>query len=264
MLTKIHWLTFVLISIAFIINPQNPTASTTPDVKYEGKRLSVHADGVVLDQLLSMVAEQTGTQFSYDDLVADIDVYANFENNSLADGIRRILRQFNYAVIYDGSGHVKSVLVLNGQGASSKSPGSQTGLFASQLQNDMYEILETHPDQLEAPPNDMFATHPDQEDTTPFSAQGSAQDAGDQDSAPPGVDENDTPPQGEESPSPMVDPDVSPKTGEETLKPVVDPNVTPPPGEKPLEQEPKAESTFPSDTQEQAVPEANSKSSSMD
>ena len=181
MLTKIHWLTFVLISIAFIINPQNPTASTTPDVKYEGKQFSVHASGVPLEQLLSMVEKHTGIQFSYDDLVADIDVYANFENSSLTDGILRILRQFNYAVIYDGSGHVNYVLVLNRQGASSKNPGYQTGLFASRQQIDMDEILGTHPDQLEAPTNDIFATHPDQEDTTPFSEQVSRQDASGQD-----------------------------------------------------------------------------------
>ena len=216
MLTKIQWLAFVLISIAFIINPQNSTASTSPDVKYEGKRLSVHADGVVLDELLSMVAEQTGIQFSYDDLVADIDVYANFENSSLADGIRLILRQFNYAVIYDGSGHVKYVLVLNRQGAPSKIPADQTELYALQQDtdiNDTPEIFSEQPVQVEAPSDTI--SFPDPEQSSPSSNQLSEQ----------GTSEHDM------SPAQYMPPGAEygiPPGGEAPL--VVDPDLPPPPG----------------------------------
>jgi len=212
MLTKIQWLAFVLISIAFIIKPQNPTASTTPDVKYEGKRLSVHADGVVLDELLSMVAEQTGIQFSYDDLVADIDVYANFENSSLADGIRRILLHFNYAVIYDRSGHVKYVLVLNRQRASSKNPADhQTELYASQQETDINNTSEIFPEQsvqVEAPPDTI--SFPDPEHSSPSSNQLSDKGASEQD-MPPGANEYGIPPGGEASL--VVDPNLSPPPG---------------------------------------------------
>lgn len=236
MLTRISWFTFVLISLFFIANLQIPAAATIAHVDFDGKRLSVHADGVALGQLLSTMAEQTGVQFSYDDLVADIVIYANFDSSPLPDGIRRILSQFNHAVIYDRSGQVKYVLVLRRQGASSKSAGSQTGQLASHRQIDMDEISRTLPDQLEAPSNDISATYPDQEETTPSSEQVSWQEASGNDLAPPPeADESDIPLQGEESPTPMVDPNGTPMTGEEPLESVVNSNLAPPPpGEEPL------------------------------
>ena len=235
MLTKIHWLTFVFIAICFIINPQSPTASTTADVKYDGKRLSVHASGVPLEQLLSTVEKHTGIQFSYNELLAETNVYANFENNSLDEGVRRILLQFNYAVIYTGSGHMKTVLVVNRKRASSKNPADQTELYASQQQTDTNDIPVTILEQGEAPPNDIPIALADQEGAPPFSGQVTGQGTRERD-IPPGAKEGVTPPPGEEHLAPVVDPNVTPPPGEESLKLVVDPNVTPPPGEEPLEQ----------------------------
>ena len=118
MLTRIYWFAFVFISVCFVANLQTPLASTTAHVDYDGKRLSVRSDGVALEQVLSLVEEQTGVRFSYDTISAETIVYANFENNTLADGIKRILSQFNHAMVYDGSGHIRTVLVLDRQMAS--------------------------------------------------------------------------------------------------------------------------------------------------
>ncbi len=233
MSTKIHWLTFVFIAICFIINPQSSTASTTADVKYDGKRLSVNAIGVPLEQLLSMVEKHTGVEFSYDDLLAETNVYANFENNSLDEGIRRILLQFNYAVIYNGSGHMETILVFNRQRASSKNPADQTELYASQQEtdiNDMSETFSEPPEQVEAPPDDISIKFPDPEQSSPFSEQPSEKGTSLND-IPPGANENVIPPPGEEALSPVVDPNVTPPPGQEHIAPVVDQNVTPPPGE---------------------------------
>ena len=171
MSTKIHWLTFVFIATCFIINPQSSTASTSADVKYDGKRLSVHASGVPLEQLLSMVEKYTGIEFSYDDLLAKTNVYANFENNSLDEGVRRILLQFNYAVIYNGSGHMRTILVLDRRRASSKNPADQTELYASQQQTDIDDIPVSILEPVETPPNPISIALSDQEDAPPFSGE---------------------------------------------------------------------------------------------
>ena len=238
MLTKIYWFTFVLVSIFFVINPQSPVASTTTDVKYDGKRLSVQASGIPLEQLLSMVEKQTGIHFSYDDLLAETNVYANFENNSLADGVRRMLLQFNYAAIYDESGHIKTVWIVNRKRGSSESRGDQIDLYESQQQtviNDIMDVSETIPDQEDAPPDYIAVTLADQEGAPPFSEQVSGQEASGHD-IPPGANESvTTPPPGEEPLKPVVDPNASPPPGEEALAPVVDTSVTPPAGQKPLE-----------------------------
>ena len=118
MLTRIYWFAFVFISVFFVFNLQTPLASTTAHVDYDGKSLSVHADGATLGQLLSLIEEQTGVRFSYDTVSAETIVYANFENNTLADGVKRILSQFSHAIVYNESGHIRTVLVLERQMAS--------------------------------------------------------------------------------------------------------------------------------------------------
>ena len=246
MLTKIHWLTFVFIAICFIINPQSLTASTNAEVKYDGKQLSVHASGVSLDQLLTMVEKHTGIQFSYDDLAAETNVYANFDNNSLDEGVRRILLQFNYAVIYNGSGHIKNVLVLNRQMASSKNPADQTELYALQQEtdiNDTSEIFSEQPVQAEAPSDTI--SFPDPEQSSPSSEQLSEKETSEHDLSP----EKDMPPGAEYGTPP----------GGEAQSLVVDPNLSPPPGA--LVEEDSNSSSPPgaetSATEEQAAPQAS-------
>ena len=158
MLARMYWFALVLISIYLIINVQAPSASTTARVDYDGKRLSVHADGVALGELLSMVEKQTGVRFSYDDSLAETIVYANFENNVLADGIKRILSQLNHAIVYDGSGDIRTVLIVGCQMASLESQGNQEELYASQ------------------PENDISVTLSEQEEAMPFSVQGPGQE----------------------------------------------------------------------------------------
>jgi hypothetical protein len=238
MLTKIYWFTFVFIAISFITNPQSPTASTTADVKYDGKRLSVHADGVALGQLLSMVKKHTGIQFSYNELLAEMNVYANFENNVLPDGIRRILLQFNYAAIYDGSGHIKKVWVLNRQRGSSKSPVDQARLNTSQQETEINDMSGTFSDPVEAPPEDISTTLPDPEQSSPFPEQVFEQGAKVLD-IPPGAEQHRAyvdmiPPPGAESVAPVVNQNLSPPPGAEPLAPVVNQNLSPPPGAEPL------------------------------
>lgn len=132
MLTRIYWVAFIFISVLFVVNLQTPLASTTAHVDYDGKSLSVHADGAALGQVLSLIEEQTDVRFSYDTISAETIVYANFENNTLADGIKRILSQFNHAMVYNGSGHIRKVLVLNRQMASLQRHRNQGEVNVSQ------------------------------------------------------------------------------------------------------------------------------------
>ena len=269
MLKKIYWLTFIfiLISISFINKPQIPAAATSADVKYDGERLSVHAEEFPIGQLLSMLEKQTGILFSYDDSLAEETVFANFENNSLADGIRRILLQFNYATIYDESGQYKYILILKRKRASSKYSGDPTALHASQQQSDINDIPVTFLEQVEPPPDAMPVAIADQEDAPPLSGEFTGQWASIPD-IPPGSKEGETPPPPGEKPlTPVVDPNVTQPPGAEPLAPVVDPNVSPPLEEEALEPtpslEPNAESTFPTNTEKQADSQADRKNNRL-
>ncbi len=136
-----YWFTLVLVLLILSINVQGLSKSTNVRVDYDGKLLSVHAGGVALGQLLLMVEKRTGVQFSYDRLSAEKIVYADFENNSLVDGIKRILSQLNHAMLYDESGHVRTVLVLDRQLALREGPDKQRELYMSQPNNDISETV---------------------------------------------------------------------------------------------------------------------------
>ena len=197
MLTKMYCFATVFLLIVFIVNPQVVlSASAAVDVKYEENRLSVRADGVSLAQLLSTVEKKTGVVFSYDDAMVALPVSVYFENNTLSDGLGRILSHFNYSTIYDKSHHIKSVSILNRKKVSGVTAGNRTDSSES------FESLEDMIMALDDDEENVFSDVPPDRDETklPFSA---------------------------------VDPNVPPPPGEEPLKTVLDPNIPLPPGVDP-------------------------------
>ena len=78
---KIYRFLIFLISIFTLAVPQ-ALAVLPAQVNYDGERISVHADGVSLGQLLSLIEKQTGVQFSLNSLAAETIVHANFIINS--------------------------------------------------------------------------------------------------------------------------------------------------------------------------------------
>jgi hypothetical protein len=141
---KIYPVLIILISIFILAFPQAQAVLPT-QVDYDGERISVCADGVSLGQLLSLVEKQTGVQFFLNSLAAETIVYANFKNDSLSDGIKRILSKSNHAILYDGSGRIRTVFVFERQQALSKSFNNQKEQFYAQKESESFS--EQNPDQ---------------------------------------------------------------------------------------------------------------------
>ena len=111
----------LVISICFIFSTHSLQSATIAHVEFDGTRLSVRSEGIALGELLTLMEQQTGVRFSLDRMSAESIVYTNFENNSLAEGIKRILSQLNHAMVYDESGQIRTVLVLSRKTASLQS-----------------------------------------------------------------------------------------------------------------------------------------------
>jgi hypothetical protein len=147
--------TIVLIAILLATVCHSTALSSPARVDFDGKRISVAAPGISLGKLLSLVEKQTGVHFSLTAAVADTIVYVNFSNSTLTDGIRRILSHANHAMLYDGSGRIRSVIVFDR--SSAFNAGSSINLQPSESQpwHDMPEndtsVASYIPEETETP-----------------------------------------------------------------------------------------------------------------
>lgn len=87
------------------------TDSANP-VQFDGNRLSVHAEGMVLVELLLAVEDMTGVQFTFDELVATEKIFVDFSGLPLSEGIKRMIFPLNCAAIYDDTGRLRKVVIL--------------------------------------------------------------------------------------------------------------------------------------------------------
>jgi hypothetical protein len=88
-------------------------------VEVKGGRISVHADGIPLGELLTAVGALTEVQFGLDKSLAEERVFVDFEGLPLPQGIKKIIHPFNCAEIYDDTGRLCKVVILGrgkGQG----------------------------------------------------------------------------------------------------------------------------------------------------
>ena len=81
-------------------------------VEVVGDRLSVYTEGMPLGDLLMIVEEMTGVQFTFDKSVAKRKIFLDFQGLLLSEGIRKIVRPLNCASIYDEKGKLRKVFIL--------------------------------------------------------------------------------------------------------------------------------------------------------
>lgn len=94
------------------------------DVSYnsKGKTLTVNVEGQALTELLSEIKEQTGIEIEIAEGV-DGNVYQEFENLSLENGLKRLLKTKNYSFIYKGNS-IKKIKVFSAGTPSASSTTS--------------------------------------------------------------------------------------------------------------------------------------------
>jgi hypothetical protein len=92
-------------------------------VQFDGDRLSAHAEGKSLGELLITVGNMTGIQFTFNELVATEKIFLDFQGLSLSEGIKKIIYPLNCAAIYDDTGKLRKVIILERwKGSGTKTP----------------------------------------------------------------------------------------------------------------------------------------------
>jgi hypothetical protein len=87
-------------------------------VQVDQNQITVHVDGIALEDILETVANSTGVQFIVDQELAKKRITLEFDRLPLADGIKKILFSVNHAILEDDSGKLWKVFVF-GQGTDS-------------------------------------------------------------------------------------------------------------------------------------------------
>lgn len=86
--------------------------NTSQPVEVDGDRLSVCTEGMPLSDLLTIVADMTGIQFTFDESLAKRMIFLDFQGLPLSQGIRKIVHPLNCASIYDETGKLRKVFIL--------------------------------------------------------------------------------------------------------------------------------------------------------
>lgn len=85
---------------------------TSHPVEVDGDRLSVCTEGMPLSDLLTIVADMTGIQFSFDQSLGKRRIFLDFQGLPLSRGIGKIVHPLNYASVYDETGKIRKVFIL--------------------------------------------------------------------------------------------------------------------------------------------------------
>lgn len=105
-------ITLTILLLSVFMSGDLWAASGANPVGVHGDRLSVHAEGMALGELLMVVEDMTGVQFTFDELVAEKKIFLDFEGLPLSEGIKKIIYPLSYAAIYDDIGKLRKVIIL--------------------------------------------------------------------------------------------------------------------------------------------------------
>jgi hypothetical protein len=114
---------FAMLVLSVFISGDLCAANAANPVRVDGDRLSVHAEGMSLGELLIAIEEKTGINFRFDELMTGKKVFVDFEGLPLSEGIKKIIYPLNCAAIYDETGKLRRVVILDRwKGSGTKTP----------------------------------------------------------------------------------------------------------------------------------------------
>jgi len=120
---RIQLSALVMLVVGMVVGGHLRAASGGNTVEVDGDRLSVHAEGIALDEVLALVEEKTGVQFTFTGSVATKQIFVDFNGLPLAQGIKKILHPLSCAAVYDDTGKLRKVVILGQlKGSEARAP----------------------------------------------------------------------------------------------------------------------------------------------
>jgi len=137
---------FAMLVLSIFISGDLCAANGANPVVVDDHRLSVHAEGIALGELLIAIEEKTGVQFTFDELVATKEIFLDFEGLPLSEGIKKIVRPLSWATIYDDMGKLRKVFILERwKGSGMTEPLEETTGSAQASRVDLRDSLSFPP-----------------------------------------------------------------------------------------------------------------------
>jgi hypothetical protein len=113
----------VMLVVGILVGGHLRAAMGGNTVEVDGDRLSVHAEGIALDELLAAVEEMTGVEFTFTGSVATKKIFVDFNGLPLSEGIKKIVNPLSCAAVYDDTGKLRKVVILGQwQGSATQAP----------------------------------------------------------------------------------------------------------------------------------------------
>ena len=92
---------------------------TSENVRIEGDRISIQVEGIELGELLKVIEEKTGIEFELNMSLSGEEISVDFKELSLLEGIKKIVYNLNYAIVYEPGDVVNRVIIVDRSNASS-------------------------------------------------------------------------------------------------------------------------------------------------
>jgi len=109
---RMQRIAYAMLILSFFVGGNVFAANGLNPVQFDGNRLSVQVEGILLGELLMAVEDLTGVQFTFDELVAMEKIFVDFRGLPLSEGIKRMIFPLNCAAIYDDTGRLHKVVIL--------------------------------------------------------------------------------------------------------------------------------------------------------
>ena len=117
---KFLYAVLLLGMIGLLYVPSSLSASkATNEIFYAQNQLTAHLKEANLKEVLLAVAKAAKVEFKINKATAERKVSVQFDKLPLEKGIKKILRPFNHSMIYNSSGRLKKIIILE---SGSKSP----------------------------------------------------------------------------------------------------------------------------------------------
>lgn len=104
---------FIIILSGLFVPKDCWAVSPAEAIEFDGKRLSVCAKGIPLEELLISVSKITGIEFKCDGLVRNKKIWLDLKAVPLSDAISRMVSHLNSIIVYDTSYKPVMVHVLH-------------------------------------------------------------------------------------------------------------------------------------------------------
>ena len=108
----------ILLQFAFVTADSSAASNDKLVVRFDGKRMSVHAYDTPLESIIKLIQLKTGIRFIYHPSTVRGKTNVHFDEIPLMEALSNVISPLNHAMIRDPKENELKVLILSGEGGA--------------------------------------------------------------------------------------------------------------------------------------------------